>query len=509
MPGVNVTTAVRTGPVGTGDIVAGQVFLVGETERGPTTAPTLLRSFSDYTTYYGNYDVSSADSTKSNLYAHVKTFFDEGGSRCYVQRVAGAGAAAGNIVLNDSSGSAVLNIDAQSVGAWSDNLDIEVVAGDQAGYFKVKVYLDNALLLTTRDLADLDDAQSVLNTSAVNHLIDVNRDGVSASTNNPDVAAATALSGGSDGSAVDAAGIAAALAEATSPITTTYNTGAVAAPGWTGATVYNALRDHAAAFNRVALLGFDKTTTAADAKTSAATYYSDAHAPHMAFYWPWIKVASPGVSELATGASTVSSSTITISPEAFAAAARSRAVQAVGGPWRAGAGQISAATTIKGLHTDVTAATGDALDEARVNAIRTIGNSIRVYGARSVSNDESNWRYITMRDTINYIIYGVEDRMEQYIFETLDGRGNLFGRIRASIKAFLEPLRVAGGLYEAYADDGALIDPGYNVVVDSSINPTAQLANGLVKAQVGVRVSGVADLIDIVITKSNLSAPVI
>ena len=32
---------------------------------------------------------------------------------------------------------------------------------------------------------------------------------------------------------------------------------------------------------------------------------------------------------------------------------------------------------------------------------------------------------------------------------------------------------------------------------------------GVVKAQVGVRVSGVADLIDIVITKSNLSAPII
>ena len=126
-----------------------------------------------------------------------------------------------------------------------------------------------------------------------------------------------------------------------------------------------------------------------------------------------------------------------------------------------------------------------------------------------MSNDEANWRYITMRDTINFITYGVENRMEQYVFETIDGRGNLFGRIRASIKGFLEPLRVAGGLYEAYDDDGALIDPGYNVIVDSTINPTTQLANGLVKAQVGVRVSGVADLIDIVITKSNLSAPVI
>jgi len=69
MPGVNITTAVRTGPVGTGDIVSGQVFMVGETERGPLDEPTLLRSFSDFTTYYGNYK-------SGNLYSHVKTFFE-------------------------------------------------------------------------------------------------------------------------------------------------------------------------------------------------------------------------------------------------------------------------------------------------------------------------------------------------------------------------------------------------------------------------------------------------
>ena len=34
MPGINVTTAVRTGPTGNGDIVAGQWFVVGEAERG-------------------------------------------------------------------------------------------------------------------------------------------------------------------------------------------------------------------------------------------------------------------------------------------------------------------------------------------------------------------------------------------------------------------------------------------------------------------------------------------
>ena len=505
MPGVNVTTAVRSGPVGTGDIVAGQLFVVGETERGSTTEPTLLRSFSDYTTYYGNYQSGS-------LYAHVKTYFDEGGSRCYVMRVPGGSAAAGSITLNDSSGSATLDINAKNVGAWSDNLKIQVAAADVAG-FKIKVVLDNELLLTTRDLTDVTDAINVLNASSVAHLLEAVDNTTSA--NNPATAASTAMSGGSNGSAVTETDIQTALATDTTKLSPNLKSGAVAAPGRghgdspSSRVIYNALRDHAYANNRIALCDFASGESAANAKSKAAEYYADSKAQYMAFYWPQIKVPVPNSSELATGTSALQGATLTISPLGFVAGARTRAVQQSGGPWRAGAGQISAAYTVKDLATDVTPATGDALDEARVNALRKIGTSIRVYGARSVSNDEANWRYITMQDTMNYITIGIEDRMEQYVFETIDGRGNLFGRIRGSIKTFLEPIRVAGGLYEAYDETGALVDPGYNVIVDGTINPATQLATGLVKAQVGVRVSGVADLIDIVITKSNLSAPVI
>lgn len=500
MPGVNVTTAVRTGPVGTTDVVAGQVFMVGETERGPTDEPTLLRSFNDYTTYYGNYESGS-------LYSHVKTFFDEGGSRCYVQRVItdDGDEAKGAITLNDSSGSATMVATAKDAGDWSDNLDIEIAAADVSG-FKVKVYLDDALLLSTRDLTSVTDAINVVNSSAVSHLVELTDDATSSS--NPATLAATALSGGSDGTAVVDSDYVTAIAVATTNITPNLGTGAICAPGRYGSDVWNALRDHAAEHNRVALLGFDDVA-ANSARSSAADYYADDKASYMAFYWPHIKVPSPNAAELATGQSAVAGATVTISPEAFAAGARARAIQQSGGPWRAGAGQISQARTVSGLSKDVTAATGETMDAARVNVIRKIGTGIRVYGARSVSNDEANWRYITMRDTMNYIVTGVEARMEEYVFETVDARGNLFGRIRGSIKAFLEPIRAAGGLYEAFDDDGVMIDPGFNVVVDSTLNPATQLANGLVKAQVGVRVSGVADLIDIVITKSNLSAPVI
>lgn len=508
MPGVNVTTAVRSGPVGAGDIVAGQVFMVGEAERGPIDEPTLLRSFSDYTTYYGNYK-------SSNLYAHVKTYFDEGGTRCHVQRVVGAGAGKGTVALtSNSAASAGMNITAKNVGAWAANLSVEVLAADSTGY-RLQFVLDGSTLLTTRDLVTVADGINFVNASAVNHLVDATTtltDAQADDTSNIlDTAAAAALSGSAaDGGAVSDTEVVAALAiDDTGKLSPNLNTGAVCAPGRTGSTVWNALVAHAAAFNRIALCAFGATDPASTAKTDASGYYANTNASSMAFYWPHVKVPAPAVTELATGESTIQGATVTISPESYAAAARSRAVQQVGGPWRVGAGAISAARTLKGLASDVTPATGDTLDAARVNAIRKVGDSIRVYGARSVSNDEANWRYISMRDTMNYIVLGVEERMERHVFSVIDGRGNTFGVIRASIKAFLDPIRVAGGLYEAFDDTGAPVDPGYSVRVDSTINPATQLATGLVKAQVGVRVSGVADLIDITITKSNLSAPLI
>ena len=505
MPGVNITTAVRTGPVGTGDITAGQVFMVGTTERGPSDEPTLLRSFSDYTTYYGNYKTG-------NLYAHVKTFFDEGGTRCYVQRVVASDAAVGTRDLVDSANAPTMTITSTNSGAWTTNLETKVVAPDLASgdNYKIEVYLDDVLLLRTRDLVSKEDGIAYINASTVSHLIvasDADANAGAPVVNDPggnNYNAMAGLANGSDGTLADAD-----YTNALDLLSPNYGTGAVCMPGKTGATFWGALADHAGANKRIALLAFGSGDSASQARTDAATYYADPDAKSIAFYWPHIKVPAPNVTELVTGESAGTSNTITISPEAFVAGARSRAVQAAGGPWRAAAGVISAANTVVALAQDVTPATGDSLDDARVNALRKIGNSIRVYGARSASSDEANWRYITQQDTINFIVDGVEQRMERYVFSTIDGRGGLFGRIRGSIKGFLDPIRVAGGLFEAYDDDGVMIDPGYNVVVNSNINPATQLATGVVKAQVGVRVSGVADLIDIVITKSNLSAPII
>jgi hypothetical protein len=138
-----------------------------------------------------------------------------------------------------------------------------------------------------------------------------------------------------------------------------------------------------------------------------------------------------------------------------------------------------------------------------------INGRVRVYGARSASSDEDNFRYITAQEMLNYIVVQSQNTLEDLVFSTIDGRGALFGQVDARLRAVLEPLRLAGGLYEAFDVLGSRIDYGYTVVVNDAINPVSQLAGGLIKAKVGVRVSSIGDQIEVEVTKSNLTASVV
>lgn len=154
-------------------------------------------------------------------------------------------------------------------------------------------------------------------------------------------------------------------------------------------------------------------------------------------------------------------------------------------------------------------ATGDELDNARINALRVINGKVRVYGARSASATEADWRFITARDTINHIVYLAEIQLERHTFSTIDSRGALYSAIKSSLIGILEPIKKSGGLYAAHDSTGALVDSGYKVTVADSNNPASSLATGQVTADVAVRVSAVGDKITVNITKSNLTAGIL
>ncbi len=489
MPGVVVTTSVRTGPTGVSEVPAAQWFAVGTAERGPTDAPVLIRGLSEYKTYFGDY-------VSGTLYTYAQTYFEEGGSRVYVYRVTGGSASAGFLDVEDALSEPTLSFTAHDAGAWSAGLEVEIVDGDTTDTFKVLVYLKSTLVYTSRDLVSPFDATAVINTSSVAHLVVASDlDSTSGSPdNNPAPLVPTALSTGYDGDTIVEDDYIAGL----DMFSYDLGPGAVAVPGQTSVTLWPAIIDHAVANHRIALCAFGESDTAGDAKDSVATMYSDAGSSYAGFYFPWIKIPDPAVSGL----------TISQSPEAFVAAARSKSVTA-DGPWMPGAGLISEASFVSGLVTAIDTATGDSLDEKRINAIRKIGSSIRVYGARSISPDEVNWRYLSNRDTVNYIAWGAEDRLEDFVFSMIDSRGALFARIESALIGLLDPIRLDGGLYEAFDADGNQIDGGYSVEVSDEINPIENLAMGKVTAVINVRVSSVGDQISVTVTKSNLTTSVV
>jgi len=497
MPGVVVNTSVRTGPVPPGEQVSGQCFMVGTTVRGKASEPTLVRNLTEYKKYYGGY-------VSGNLYSYAQTFFEEGGSRLHVQRVVADAAVAGSRAVNDSGGSVVATFTAADVGAWAANLDIQIVAGNVSGV-RVKVFLDDEVVLLTGDLATLDELVSAVNLG-VPHIVTVAKE--SGASNMPVAGAQTAMASGADGT-LDSGGSATDnYVEGLAKMGKDLGPGAVAMPGTGTASAYwHALIDHAKANDRIAFCSFASTATDSGAKTAISgaspAIYTDGDAMYAAFYYPWVKIPDPASAGL----------TIATDPTAYAMAKRAKACNAAKGPWRVGAGTISEARFVSGLSAPSTVtmdkATGDELDNARINALRLINGKVRVYGARSASSDETNWRFITHRDTMNHITYRAETALEQHVFQTIDGRGGLFARISASLTAILEPIRKAGGVYEAFDATGKQIDAGYSVKVNSTNNPTSDLAAGKVTADVAVRVSAVGDKITVNITKSNMTAGVL
>jgi len=95
---------------------------IGLAERGSITEAVKVFNFSEYQNLYGSY------LSHSYLSHAVFQFFNNGGSQCYIVRVAGEGAATANLVLKDrgAAAQASLTIEASSAGGWGNLLAVAI-----------------------------------------------------------------------------------------------------------------------------------------------------------------------------------------------------------------------------------------------------------------------------------------------------------------------------------------------------------------------------------------------
>lgn len=485
MPGVVVTTAVRTGPTAVQTIPTATAFVAGVTSRGPSGSATLISSLAQFEAIYGGY------TSLGYVHQTVKTFFEEGGARMYVSRAVGTSSASATCLLldNESTPATAITLTATGKGVWAHSGVLEAtVTNPSETTFKVSILLNGVEVYASGTYSSKADFLNEINNSPVAALYVT---ATSSGSTIPTAVAAKDFTSGSDGSTVVASNIVAALGYFTYDL----GPGAIMAPGFYDSTTVAALIANANTNHRIALSSVAAGSTAADAVDDSAAYLGDTNSEHLAIYWPWVKVPNGAL-------------TMTIPPEGFVAARRA-ATQNSRGVWFPYAGEAGAASYVVGLETAVSKEDTDTVDAGNVNAIRIVQGSLRIYGARSMSTDTDNFRFITGQEVLNYIVYLAERDLEALIFQPIDGRRTLFARVSSTLTAILDPIAKAGGLFPAYDVNGKQIDSGYSVVVSDALNPVTQLAEGKIVAKVGARVTGIGDKIEVEVTKSSLTSSLV
>lgn len=482
MPGVVVTTAVRTVPTNTQVMPTATLFVAGVTVRGPEGKAIAVSSIAEFEAVYGGY---TSDGWVNQT---LETFFEEGGARAYVSRVIPDDALNATLELDNATADTCMVLTAAGEGAWANAGGLKASVANTAGSFKISILLDNELVYATSLHTTVADAVDEINGSATGGLYITASAGANSGV--PVTIAASNFTGGADGGALDDGD----LAEALAFFIDSYGPGAVAAPGFYSSGNYDALISHAVSYGRIALLGFDRDETPAAAAATAAGYADAVGAEYTAFFYPWVKIPNGNLTSV-------------IPAEGYVAAKRAK-VHNEKGPWTPYAGASTEASFVTGPYKVLSSQEEAQLVNAAVNPIKLVNATVRVYGARSVSSDVSNFRFINGRETLNYIVYESKYSLESLVFQPIDGRRALFARIGSTLTAIMDRIRVAGGVYEAVDANGKLVDPGYSVVVNDSLNPISQLASGTIRARVGARISSIGETIEVEIVKSNLTASV-
>ncbi len=251
----------------------------------------------------------------------------------------------------------------------------------------------------------------------------------------------------------------------------------VAAPGYTDPVSYEAVLSHCEKLeDRVAILDAPSGVENIDALKEVATVAptkgggedeskkaprKGAEAKGMrprnsdggygAFYFPWITARDP----------LVSGAIVNVAPSGFLAGIYAR-TDAMRGVHKAPANEVIRGAL--GVEYAVTHEEQGELNRAGVNIIRFFPKAgIRVWGARTLAQEASEWRYINVRRTANMIKESIGDGTSWVVFEPNETK--TWKSIERDVRAFLTLVWRDGALV------GATPDEAFFVKCDEETNP--------------------------------------
>ncbi len=475
LPGTTVTL-VDTPPPRSAPTDTSVLFVVGPTEKGPIT-PQLVESLADHDTLYG------ARVTWGIIRDYLEVYFREGGGRAYVCRAVGTTPVLATHDLLDGSSAVALTAKAKSYGIWGNSISVAVQAGDGGGQFKISVLFNSVEVENSGNLNTTADAVAW---SANSSYIDLLQ---GASTNDPAVASAAALTGGTD----DHGTITYTHRKtALDKFARDLGPGQVAAPGATTDTDHTNLLDHAQAHNRFALLDFADTATDATLLT-AATNARDANARWGAVFVPWAIV--PGLAPKTTR---------TVPYSAIEAGIIARNDSLGLSPNVPAAGRNGESIYATGLTQTYTDADRESLNDAGVNVAVVKYGGVRTYGYRSLANPttETNYQLASNMRLIMAITAEADVIAENYLFQVIDGQGHLFSDFQGDLTGMLKDFYDTGSLFGATPQDAFYVDVG------PQVNTPDTIAALEIHAVLSLRISPFGETVQISIVKHPVTESV-
>jgi phage tail sheath protein FI len=244
----------------------------------------------------------------------------------------------------------------------------------------------------------------------------------------------------------------------------------VLAPGYSDAASHAALITHCAdRGDRFAILDMPRDIDPLERLTRAAGD-GDGLRPagdergHAAVYVPWIEVADA-----------ITDERIALPPSGHLAGIYAR-VDATRGVHEAPANEPLIGAL--GLTRLISSAEQEVLHPVGINAIRRFPQGILVWGARTLADPQSEWKYVAVRRLMIMVEQSIAQGTQWVVFESNDE--TLWSRVRRDVGAFLDTVWRSGALL------GATPREAYFVRADRTTMTQDDIDNGRLIVEVGV-----------------------
>ncbi len=440
-PGVYVEE-IGWGPRPIEDVSTSIAGMVGETERGPL-GPRLVTSWADYTRCYGGYIDAFVPPPTQNIYLPyaVRGFFENGGRRLYVARVAGAGSKTAQGIIPGVSGDTT--VEAIGPGSWGNRVVVSVTRSlPQPDRYRIQVTYCRGGEPDELEVFDDLSADSTLPNHAatvVNKSSKLIRIIHCPSTVSEAPLPGIALQGGSTQPAASAE----YLNDGLAALSGIDDVSLMAIPDEVrlktlGAALVEkceSLKDRFAVLNEL-----DDQRDATQVRPARDSSYG-------AIYYPKLRVPAPHAPE----------GHILVPPCGHILGLIAR-VELGRGVAKAPANEV-----VRGLveENPLQFATGkseqDSLNSRGVNVVRDFrssGRGVRVWGARTMSSDPQ-WRYINVRRLCIFLERSIQRGTQWVVFEPNSER--TWSAVRASVSSFLGMVWRDGALLGSRESDAFLV----------------------------------------------------